>query len=481
MTARPDYPALALLIDGEWVAGGGRVTEAIVDPANEEIIGQLPHATAADIDRALAAAERAGRDWATVSAYDRAKILRRAADLLRERVETIATWLTLEEGKILAEARAEVLTAADIFEWNAEEGRRAYGRIVPSRTAGQRNLVLKEPIGVVAALAPWNFPAATAARKIAASLAAGCACIAKPAEETPATALALGKALVDAGLPNGVLNILFGVPSEVSERLLRSPIIRKVSFTGSTAVGIQLATLAAADVKRTTLELGGHAPVVIFDDADVDQAVELALAAKYRNAGQICVSPTRFFVQQPVFDRFLSRFAAGSDALAVGSGLQPDSRMGPLANARRLAAMEVLIADAVAEGAQLKAGGTRIGNRGYFWRPTVLANVPDSARLMTEEPFGPIAIVNSFETIDEALAKANRLRFGLSAYAFTRSAERARRVSDGLRAGVVGLNTFTVTLTEIPFGGIDHSGDGREGGIEGLESYLATKTVAHLS
>lgn len=481
MTARADYPALALLIDGEWVAGGGRVTEAIVDPANEEIIGQLPHATAADIDRALAAAERAGRDWAAVSAYDRAKILRRAADLLRERVETIATWLTLEEGKILAEARAEVLTAADIFEWNAEEGRRAYGRIVPSRTAGQRNLVLKEPIGVVAALAPWNFPAATAARKIAASLAAGCACIAKPAEETPATALALGKALVDAGLPDGVLNILFGVPSEVSERLLRSPIIRKVSFTGSTAVGIQLATLAAADVKRTTLELGGHAPVVIFDDADVDQAVELALAAKYRNAGQICVSPTRFFVQQPVFDRFLSRFVAGSDALAVGSGLQPDSRMGPLANARRLAAMEVLIADAVAEGAQLKAGGMRIGNRGYFWRPTVLANVPESARLMNEEPFGPIAIVNSFETTDEALAKANRLRFGLSAYAFTRSAERARRVSDGLRAGVVGLNTFTVTLTEIPFGGIDHSGDGREGGIEGLESYLATKTVAHLS
>lgn len=439
----------------------------------------MPLATPEDVAEALAAAQRAGAEWARVTAYERAKLLRRAADLLRARCETIARALTLENGKLLAEARGEIQTAADIFEWNADEGRRAYGRIVPARTAGQRFLVTKEPIGVVAAFTPWNFPAATAARKISAALTAGCACIIKPAEETPATALALAEALVDAGLPPGVLNVLFGVPAEISEQLLASPIVRKVTFTGSAAVGLHLMKLAAADAKRATMELGGHAPVIVYDDADLDQAVALGVAAKFRNAGQICVSPTRYFVHRRLHRDYVERFAMAARALRVGSGLSEENQMGPLANPRRLDGMAELIGDAVARGARLETGGSRIGNHGFFWEPTVLADVPHEARIMNEEPFGPVAVINAFDQIEEALAAANRLRFSLSAYAFTRSAERAQQVSEGLKAGVVGINTFTVTLTEIPFGGVELSGDGREGGSEGLDSYLATKAVAH--
>jgi len=474
-----DYPKLALLIDGRWIPAAERQTAAIVDPATEARIGDLPLATPQDVATALAAAERAGRDWARVTAYDRARIIRTAAAILRERCETIATILTAENGKLLTEARAEIQTAADIFEWNADEGRRAYGRIVPTRFPGQQLLVTKQPVGVVAAFSPWNYPAATAARKISAALAAGCACVIKPAEETPATALALAQALTDAALPAGVLNVLFGVPAEISGQLLASPVVRKVTFTGSTPVGLHLLTLAAADAKRATMELGGHAPVIVCDDADLDAAVALGVAAKFRNAGQICVSPTRFFVQRPLFETFVERFSAAAQALKVGHGLAADSQMGPLANGRRLDAMGVLIGDAVSLGARLCAGGHRIGNRGFFWEPTVLADVPESARIMNEEPFGPVAVINRFDDLDEALAAANRLRFGLSGYGFTRSARQATRMSEGLRVGTVGLNTYTVTLTEIPFGGVELSGDGREGGIEGLDSYLVTKAVAH--
>lgn len=471
------YPALHLFIDGAWI--GGRDGEPVIDPATGQQIGMLPHATPADLDRALAAAERAGALWAGTPAHERARILRRAADILRERHEAIAEVMTLENGKVLAEAKAEVMTAAETFDWSAEEARRIYGRVVPARVPGQRNFVLMEPIGVVAAFVPWNFPATPLARKVAAALAAGCACIVKPAEETPATALAIARALDEAGLPKGALNLVFGVPAEISTHLLASPVVRKVTFTGSTAVGVELARLAAADVKRTTMELGGHAPVIICDDADLDRAVELSVAAKYRNAGQICVSPTRFQVQRPLFEDFVSRFAEASRELRVGPGLTGDSQMGPLANSRRIAAMETLTADAVAEGARLVTGGKRVGNHGFFFAPTVLADVPASARIMHEEPFGPVAVINPFETLDQALAEANRLRYALSAYAFTRSAERAQRISDGLRAGVVGINTFTVTLPELPFGGVELSGDGREGGTEGVESFLTVKTVAH--
>lgn len=473
------YPDLCLLIDGEWLTGDGRRGEPVIDPASGDELGRLPHASPEDVTRALAAAERAGAGWAATTAYNRARLIRKAADLLRERCDEIAIGLTLENGKTLAEARGEIQTAADIFDWNADEGRRAYGRIVPARFPGQVCSVIKQPIGVVAAFAPWNFPAATAARKIAASLAAGCTCIIKPAEETPATALALARALCDAGLPPGVLNVLFGVPSHISEQVLASPVVRKVTFTGSTAVGLHLSQLAAADGKRATMELGGHAPVIVCDDTDVDAAVAAAVAAKYRNAGQICVSPTRFYVQAGIYKTFTERFASAARSVRVGSGLAPESQMGPLANERRIAAMEALIADAVSHGGKVRTGGSRIGNRGFFWEPTVLSDVPETARIMNEEPFGPVAIINPFETVEDALAAANRLRFGLSAYAFTDSAARAHRISQGMRSGVVGLNTFTVTLTEIPFGGVDLSGDGREGGIEGLDSYMATRVVVH--
>jgi succinate-semialdehyde dehydrogenase / glutarate-semialdehyde dehydrogenase len=474
-----DYPAPAMLIDGEWITAAQRRSDMVTNPATGDVLGKLPLADPDDVQRALDAAARAGREWAEETAYNRAKLIRRAADLLRERCEQISVALTLENGKTLAESRAEIQTAADIFDWNADEGRRAYGRIVPARFPGQIYSVTKEPIGVVAAFAPWNFPAATAARKIAASLAAGCTCIIKPAEETPATAIALARALVDAGLAPGVLNVLFGVPAQISEQLLASPIVRKVTFTGSTPVGLHLSKLAAADGKRATMELGGHAPVIICDDADLAAAVSLGAAAKFRNAGQICVSPTRFFVQRGVYAAFVDRFAAAARALRVGSGLAEGTQMGPLANERRIAAMESLIGDCVQRGAKLCTGGSRIGNRGFFWEPTVLSDVPDDARIMNEEPFGPVAVINPFDDVADALVAANRLRFGLSAYAFTASAARARQISQGLKAGVVGLNTFAVTLTEIPFGGIDLSGDGREGGIEGLDSYMATKVIAH--
>jgi succinate-semialdehyde dehydrogenase/glutarate-semialdehyde dehydrogenase len=473
-TTDATYPPLTLLVDGEWLTGQGRATRSILNPATEQALGELPFASTDDIARALAAAQRAGDAWKHVPPFDRARLLNRAAALLRERTPVIARWLSLEQGKPVAEAEGEITTAADIFEWNAEEGRRAYGRVVPSRTPGQRNLVVKEPIGVVAAFAPWNFPAATAARKISAALAAGCACIIKPAEETPATALALAQALVDAGLPAGVLNV---VPHEVSGQLLRSPIVRKISFTGSTAVGIELARLAADDLKRATLELGGHGPVLICDDADIDAAVHTGITAKFRNAGQICVAPTRFYVQDAAFSRFAEAFAASARALVVGNGQQPGTQMGPLANPRRVDAMEALIADALQAGARLLAGGRRIAGPGFFWEPTVLADVPDTARIMNEEPFGPVAIINRFQDLDDGLAAANRVRYGLAAYAWTTNANRAQRIADGLRAGVVGMNTYTVTQTEIPFGGVEMSGDGKEGGIEGLDGYLATKVV----
>ncbi|WP_454690858.1 NAD-dependent succinate-semialdehyde dehydrogenase [Achromobacter aloeverae] len=478
--AAHSYPELALLIDGEWLDAAGRPGRTIANPATGAALGALPYASEADLARALAAAERAMVQWRAVSAYDRAVILNRAAALLRERCEAIATALTLEQGKPLAEARGEILTAADIFAWNAEEGRRAYGRIVPSRTPGQRNMVVKEPIGVVAAFAPWNFPAATAARKIAGSLAAGCACIIKPAEETPATALALARALVDAGLPAGVLNVVFGEPADVSGYLLRSPIVRKVSFTGSTAVGIQLTTLAAADVKRCTMELGGHAPVIVCDDVDPQEAAALAVAAKYRNAGQICVAPTRFYVQEGIFDAFAEAFAQAAAALVVGNGLDAATQMGPLANPRRIAAMETLTAEAVSLGGKCLTGGKRLPGAGHFYAPTVLAEVPEQARIMNEEPFGPVAILNRYAELPDALRAANRLRYGLAAYAHTHDARRAQQIADGIQAGTVGLNTYTVTQTEMPFGGMDHSGDGKEGGIEGLDGYLLTKMVMHL-
>ncbi|MGE3868131.1 MAG: NAD-dependent succinate-semialdehyde dehydrogenase [Pseudorhodoplanes sp.] len=478
MTAR--YDTLQLFIDGEWIDPGKRRTQPVINPATGESIGTLPHATNDDLDRAIAAAEKGFALWRRTSPYDRSKVLRKAADLMRERVEHIATQLTLEEGKTIGEARIEVLASADTFDWYAEEGRRSYGRIVPTRVPGQRHLVMKEPVGVVAAFTPWNFPALTPARKMAGALGAGCSCILKPAEETPSTPLAMARALADAGLPAGVLNIVFGVPSEVSRYLIASPAIRKITFTGSTAVGKELVKLAADGMKRTTMELGGHAPVIVFDDVDPIKVAAACVPFKFRNSGQVCISPTRFYVHEAVHDKFVDAFTDMAKALKIGNGLDADSKMGPLANGRRIEAMDRLIADARGHGAGLRTGGERAGNAGNFWQPTVLTDVPNDARMMNEEPFGAVAIINRFKDFDEMVGQANRLPYGLAAYAFTQSNHNAAAIGEALESGMVGINNFMISMPEAPFGGVKESGHGSEGGIEGLEAYLSTKLVSHM-
>ncbi|MFB9948745.1 NAD-dependent succinate-semialdehyde dehydrogenase [Rhizobium puerariae] len=475
------YGELKLFIDGEWIGPEGRVTEDVINPATGELIGALPHATAEDLDRAVAAASRAFRTWRSTTAYDRARIIRKAADILRERAADIGRRMVLDQGKPVGEAIPEVHISADILDWTADEGRRTYGRVIPSRLPGARWFVAKEPVGPVAGFTPWNFPGVIPARKISAALATGCTMVIKPSEETPSTVLEIARALQDAGLPNGVLNVVHGRPAEVSEHLIASEGIRKITFTGSTNVGRQLAVLAAqAGVKRATMELGGHAPVLIFEDADIDHAVQVMVHAKYRNAGQVCISPTRFYVHDSVHDKFVDGFARAAAALKVGDGLDPESQMGPLANSRRVPAMERMVADAVSRGARIAAGGERGGNRGYFFQPTVLADVPQDAIIMNEEPFGPVAVTARFSTFEEAIEQANRLPYGLASYAFTQSAKTATMVSDAIEAGMVGINNNAISMTESPFGGVKQSGYGSEGGSEGMEAYLVTKFTSQL-
>ena len=469
---------LQLLIDGEWLSDDGRVKQPVINPATEEVIGVLPHASVADLDRALAAAERGSALWRATAPYERAKILRRGADLLRERQIDIARNATIESGKPIAETRIEVGVAADTLEWYAEEGRRAYGRVLPQRSPGVRLTVIKEPIGPVAAFAPWNFPLGNPARKLGAALGAGCSVIMKPAEETPASGLAVARALVDAGLPSGVLAIVFGIPGEVSSHLLASPVIRKVSFTGSTQVGKHLVKLAAEGMKRTTMELGGHAPVIVFDDIDVEHVLDLSVAAKYRNAGQVCVSPTRFYIHERIYDRFVAGFAKRAAALPVGDGLIETNRMGPLIHERRLTAIAALIDDAREHGATLSAGGMRLNRPGYFWAPTVLSDVPDRARIMNEEPFGPIAIMNAFSSYESVIQQANRLPYGLAAFAFASSSRNVNLLGEQLEAGMVGINSYLISVPESPFGGMKESGHGSEMGAEGLDACLVTKFIS---
>ena len=474
---RTRYTELSLLIGGEWVAGGGRELLPVINPATEEVLGELPLATRADLDQALAAARDAYPAWRAMPPNERGRILKRAADLLRERADHIARIATMEEGKSLPEARVEAGMAAEIFEWYAEEGRRAYGRVLPQRAPGVRMSVLKEPVGPVAGFAPWNFPLGNPARKIGAPLAAGCTCILKPAEETPGSALEIARALLDAGLPKGVLSVVFGVPSMISEHLIGSPIIRAVHFTGSIPVGKQLTKLAAEGMKRTTMELGGHGPVLVFDDIDLEQVLDLSVTAKFRNAGQVCVSPTRFYVHHSIHAKFVEGFARRSRALKVGDGLVEGVQMGPLAHPRRLEAMQTLLADARQHGAKLQAGGERLAGKGYFWQPTVLSDIPETARIMNEEPFGPVALINSFTTFEEAITRANRLPYGLAAYAFSRSSRTVNLLGEQIEAGMIGINSFQISVPESPFGGIKESGHGSEEGIEGLETCLVTKFV----
>ncbi len=472
------YEALHLFIDGVRIGAAERATAAVVDPATQREIGRVPLATAADLDHALQAADRAFKVWRDTVPVERARVLKRAAALIRERGERIATLMTLEEGKPLHESRDEVLRAADYFEWFAEEARRIDGRVVPSNRPGVQQLVKKQAIGPVAAFTPWNFPAITPARKLSAALAAGCSVILKPGEESPATALALARALDDAGLPKGVLQVVFGVPDEVSKQLIASPVIRKVTFTGSVPIGRLLSARAAQGVKPITLELGGHGPVLVFDDADVERAAVEGAANRFRGTGQVCISSTRFLIQRDAYERFAEQFVAATQALKIGNGLDPDTQVGPLANPRQLAKMEALIADAVAQGATVLTGGKRIAGDGYFFEPTVLADVPMTARVMHEEPFGPIAVLMRFDALADGLEEANRLPYGLSAYAFTKDARTAIDVADGLEAGMIGINQYRIVSTELPFGGMKESGHGSEGGTEGIEHYLTHKFVS---
>ncbi|MBL8552150.1 MAG: NAD-dependent succinate-semialdehyde dehydrogenase [Hyphomonadaceae bacterium] len=470
------YPTLKLHIDGEWLSAGKRRTHKVINPATGDTLGELPLADAADLDQALAAADKGFRVWRKASAEERGAVLAGAARLLRERADTIARNATLEEGKTLAETKMELMGCAGLFEFYAAEAKRLYGRVLV-RPAGMRSLVVREPVGPVAAFAPWNFPIHNPGRKLGAPLATGCSVILKPAEEAPASAMAVVQALLDAGLPPGVCQLVFGVPDEVSRHLLASPIIRKLSFTGSTVVGKHLLKLAADTMKRTTMELGGHAPVIVFDDCNLEKTVETLALAKLRNAGQVCVSPTRFYVQEGVHDRFVKAYSERVARAKVGDGLQEGVNMGPMANPRRPDAIEGFIADAVKHGAKVRTGGERIGNKGYFFQPTVITDAPSTARIMNEEPFGPVVATAPFKTFDEVVEQANRLPFGLAGYAFTENGRTANLISDALEVGMVGLNTTAMAAPDSPFGGVKESGHGSEDGPEGLDACLVTKSI----
>ncbi|MCY1204403.1 Alpha-ketoglutaric semialdehyde dehydrogenase [compost metagenome] len=475
-----NYPELTLWIDGDARGAGDRRTLEVTDPATLEVLGRLPVATPADIDEALDAARRHFPRWRDTPPLERAAVLRRAAALMRERSAYLAWLITRELGKPLLESEKEVGTAAEMFEWAAEEARRTYGRLIPGRVGGIRQMAIPEPVGPVAAFSGWNAPAITPSRKIAGGLAAGCSVVIKPSEETPAIALEIARALADAGLPAGVLNMVFGDPGEISRRLIESPVIRMVTFTGSTSIGRELATFAAAGLKRATLELGGHAPVLVFDDADPEAAADAVLAAKLRNSGQICTSPTRLYVQQGVYERFVARLAERARGWRVGNGLKPGVQMGPMANPRRLAAMESMVSDALARGAQLAAGGQRLDLPGWFWAPTVLRDVGTDCLASNTEPFGPLALAQPFHDLDEALSLANRLPFGLASYVFTRDAGIARNTTERIESGVVCVNHCQASLPETPFGGFKDSGLGKEGGVEGLQEFMQVKYVSQM-
>ncbi|MDQ0458034.1 NAD-dependent succinate-semialdehyde dehydrogenase [Rhizobium paknamense] len=470
------YPDTDLLIRGSWRSGGGGAID-VVNPATGEVIGKLAKADRKDLDDALEAAAAGFAVWRKTSAFDRANVMRKAADILKSRVEEIAPVLTMEQGKPLQQARNEVNSAVEAICWFAEEATRTYGRIIPARGPDIVQNVIKEPVGPVAAFTPWNFPINQAVLKISAAVAAGCSMIVKGPEETPASCAALIKAFVDAGLPEGVLNLVYGVPSEISSYLIAHPVIRKVSFTGSTAVGKLLAEMAGKHMKRITMELGGHAPVLVFDDADLQSAVKTMARVKYYNSGQICIAPTRFMVQDKAFDNFVADFENEVSKVKVGDGLEPDVTMGPLANERRLSAMAELTEDAVKHGGKLLVGGERIGNRGNFFAPTILLETDRSAKIQIDEPFGPVALISRFKTYDEAVTEANRLPYGLAAYAFTRSAKTMNGLSEDVETGMLSINQHGLALPETPFGGVKDSGYGSEGGAEGIEAYLQPKFV----
>ncbi|WP_405740449.1 NAD-dependent succinate-semialdehyde dehydrogenase [Streptomyces sp. NBC_00028] len=479
MTTDHGYPAVRMYIAGEWCQGGTGRTAPIVNPATEEVIGDVPLATTADLDRALAAADEGFRVWRATPIARRTAILHAAADLIAERAPEIGRVSTLEQGKPLAESTGEARRTADTLRWHADDARRAYGRIIPTEP-GTILTVRREPIGPVAAFVPWNFPVGGPNRKISSALSAGCSIIIKGSEETPATAAALVKCYEDAGLPAGVLNLVFGEPAEVSAHLIASPVTRLIAFTGSVPVGKLLAAQAGQVMKPSLMELGGHAPVIVCADADPVKAARKAAQAKFANAGQVCTSPSRFYVHESLVDEFTAEFVRAAEEVTVGDGLAEGTKMGPLANERRLKALERLVTDAVARGAKVLTGGAAPDRPGYFYAPTVLTDVPEDAELLHEEPFAPVAPIVPFSDLDEVLARANALPYGLAAYGFTRSAATAEKLSAELEAGILSINHCGGSVHEAPSGGVKESGYGREGGPEALDAYLVTKRVSHL-
>ena len=475
------YPPTQIVIGAKWIGTDKRTSIPVVNPATGDELGQVPCVTADDLLEVAAVAHEAFQLWKACSPLDRSGILRRFASLLRENEDTIAPAITLDEGKPIAEARGEVRSAADYVDWHAEEGRRVYGRIIPARVTGVQQQVLREPVGVCLAISPWNFPLSQAVRKVANALGAGCTLILKGPAETPSGVMAIARYLKEAGLPDGCLNVVWGDPPLISETLIACPEVKKISFTGSVPVGKHLASLAGRHVKRTTMELGGHAPVLIYDDADPMAAAKALTGNKLRNAGQVCIAPTRFYVQDRVYDRFASALVDNFEKIAVGDGMDPKTAMGPLCHPGRIAAMERLVADAKSGGAKVLTGGKRIANEGFFYAPTIVETVGDEIALMREEPFGPVAIVSRFGDDDEGLARANGLPFGLASYVFTNSLERADRSSSQLQSGMVSINHFGLALPETPFGGINDSGYGSEGGSESFDGYLNTKFVSRMS
>jgi succinate-semialdehyde dehydrogenase/glutarate-semialdehyde dehydrogenase len=475
---RPPYTDIAMFIGGQWTVGSSGKTDDVVDPATERVLGVVPHATLGDLDRALEVASAGFETWRSTPVDARTGILLKAASLLRERSGRIGEIMTMEQGKPHPEARGEVLRVAKLLQWDAEEGRRAYGRTIPVDDETQLT-VIREPVGPVAAFTPWNFPAGSPMRKMAAALSAGCSLIIKASEEVPGTACELVRCFEDAGLPAGVLNLVFGVPAEISEYLIAAPTIRFVAFTGSIPVGKHLAGLAAQQMKPTLMELGGHAPVIVCPDADPIAAARGSVAGKFVNAGQVCTSPSRFYVHESIYDAFVEEFAAVTRSLTVGDGLQEGVKMGPLANPRRLAAVEQFVDDAVASGGRVVCGGRRMPGSGYFFEPTVLTDVSDEAQLMNVEPFGPIAPISPYGELDDAISRANALPYGLAAYGFTRSSAVAAELTRRLEAGILSINHVGGSVPEAPSGGVKESGYGREGGLEGLEGYLVTKRISH--
>jgi succinate-semialdehyde dehydrogenase/glutarate-semialdehyde dehydrogenase len=469
-----------MFIDGQWVDAEGGKTLAVVNPADESTIAEVAYGGRAEAERAIDAASKAMPDWKARSAYDRAKVLKKTAELMRERADSIARTLTQEQGKPLPEARAEVLHSADTFEWFAEEGKRVYGRTIPPSNMSKRHFAIKHPVGVVGSITPWNFPAALPSRKIGPALAAGCTVVSRPADQTPLTLIQMFECLQEAGLPDGVANLVMGDPRAVADAYFERSEVRKISFTGSTAVGKELMRRAADGVKRLSLELGGHAPLIVFPDADVEKVAQAAVIGKFRNNGQVCIAPSRFYVHESVSKSFVEASVELAKGLKLGNGLEEGVQVGPMFEARAMEKAQRLIDDAKAQGARVLTGGGRSTRfeRGFFFEPTVLQGLDRSMKLLTEEPFAPVMPLLDFGDLDQVIAEANNTPYGLAAYVFTNDLTVATRMAEGLEAGIIGINDPVPSTPQCPFGGMKESGLGRELSVEGLDAYLETKYVS---